>query len=385
MMGPKPGWDIESATTPAQRRLPSRRSLVAIGVAIVVLVVLVFSMGGASAGGLRGNGLSPVNAVVNPDKMPTEIHIAIIADMDQASKVADARKPTWKSVFKTGRLTRAGGKYQLEWLEEFPLSTKHGEAGRGLELSELIRFNGKLYSFDDRTGIMFEIKQTDEGGYHALPRHIIMEGDGETDKGFKIEWAAVKGGLLYVGSFGKEYTDNDGNIKNTNNMWVKTINTKGSLRHHDWSNYYKAMRQQAGAPFPGYLLHEAAVWSPSWKKWLFFPRRYSKEMYAEIPDEKRGTNLMVVVSEDFRTVEIRTVAELIPERGFSSVKEIPMSDGGRTSAVVALRSAEDSRAGTQTTFISVIGFDGRALMEEVEVPGGHKFEGVEIMSTTFAT
>ena len=43
-----------------------------------------------------------------------------------------------------------------------------------------------------------------------MPRHILTEGNGVTNKGQKTEWATVKDGLLYVGSFGKEYTTPDG-------------------------------------------------------------------------------------------------------------------------------------------------------------------------------
>ena len=86
---------------------------------------------------------------------------------------------------------------------------------------------GKVYTFDDRSGIVYEVVQPDATTPRAYPRHILMEGDGDTNKGFKIEWATVKDGLLYTGSFGKEYTRADGSVENTNNMWVKTIDPQG--------------------------------------------------------------------------------------------------------------------------------------------------------------
>jgi soluble calcium-activated nucleotidase 1 len=42
----------------------------------------------------------------------------------------------------------------------------------------------------------------------VIPQHILMDGNGNTDKGFKCEWATVKDGLMYVGSTGKEWTKN---------------------------------------------------------------------------------------------------------------------------------------------------------------------------------
>lgn len=41
------------------------------------------------------------------------------------------------------------------------------EDGRGMELSDLAYFNGKLYSFDDRTGIVYAIDKLHE---QAVPQ-----------------------------------------------------------------------------------------------------------------------------------------------------------------------------------------------------------------------
>lgn len=64
--------------------------------------------------------------------------------------------------------------------------------------------------------------------FFLLPWLIANDsGDGNTDKGFKSEWATVKDGKLVVGSFGKEFTDSKGHIVNTNNNWVKVISNSG--------------------------------------------------------------------------------------------------------------------------------------------------------------
>lgn len=119
---------------------------------------------------------------------------------------------------------------------------------------------------------------------------------------------------------------------------------------------------------------------------------------VQIDDETRGTNIMLVADADFTQIDYREITTHVPERGFSSVKEVPTVDGSRTTAVVALRSAEDSRQDTQTTcssrchdcycanltkcachpVMSVLGFDGTRLMAEVEIPGGYKYEGIEL-------
>lgn len=59
--------------------------------------------------------------------------------------------------------------------------------GRGMELSELVHWKGKLYSFDDRTGIVFEILPS----LKVIPKHILMEGNGDENKGQKTEWVIL--------------------------------------------------------------------------------------------------------------------------------------------------------------------------------------------------
>ncbi len=73
------------------------------------------------------------------------------------------------------------------------LTTKLSEDGRAMELSELVYFNHKLLCVDDRTGVVFSI----ENG-KAIPQYILMDGNGQTNKGFKSEWATVKDGLLCI-------------------------------------------------------------------------------------------------------------------------------------------------------------------------------------------
>lgn len=43
-----------------------------------------------------------------------------------------------------------------------------------MELSELVTFDGKLLTFDDRTGLIFEIINT-----MAIPWVLLLDGDGK--------------------------------------------------------------------------------------------------------------------------------------------------------------------------------------------------------------
>lgn len=96
-----------------------------------------------------------------------------------------------------------------------------------MELSELIIWNDKMYSMDDRSGIVFEIVGYKTATPRVVPRWILMEGDGNTDKGLKGEWATVKDGNLIISSFGKEYANADGTIRNWNNNWIAEITPEG--------------------------------------------------------------------------------------------------------------------------------------------------------------
>lgn len=189
------------------------------------------------------------------ERFPETFRIAIIADLDKRSKMEGGK--LYRAPYVTGTLKRTGEKYSVEWDAAVDLVTSHNEAGRGAELSELVRYQGALYTFDDRTGIMFEVINPEDSGSrkpkpeaYIAPRHIFMEGDGSTDKGMKVEWATVKDGLLYVGSFGKEFTNNEGGIIHSNNLWITVVDKDGKMMHADWREQYTAMRKVLGYEHP---------------------------------------------------------------------------------------------------------------------------------------
>ena len=294
----------------------------------------------------------------------------IVSDLDKKSRVESDKKGLWKSVMKKGLLKRMdNGMYSIQWISDTELFTKISEAGRGMELSALVEFNRRLFTFDDRTGLAFEIV-----GKKAIPRYIMMEGDGNTDKGQKTEWATVKDGKMYVGSFGKEYTNPDGSIKNTNNMWISIIDRNGVVTHEDWTDRFNKLREAVGCPYPGYMIHEAITWSPVRRQWVILPRRVSKEAYDENEDERRGSNTVIFASEDFSKIEVKHITPLTPTRGFSDFKFLP---GSKDQIIVALKSEENDEAQTQNTYITVFDVNGKILMEETEIPGMMKFEGLE--------
>jgi hypothetical protein len=67
----------------------------------------------------------------------------ILADLDQQSKVKDAKKLTFVSILKGGEIWRdSNGEYRVDWEPDVEIKGHHNEAGRGMELSELIMFDG---------------------------------------------------------------------------------------------------------------------------------------------------------------------------------------------------------------------------------------------------
>ena len=68
--------------------------------------------------------------------------------------------------------------------EPHEISAEYSFGGRGMELSELLVFNGKLYSCDDRTGIVYEVLREDANTPRVVPWVILVDGDGRnTSKG----------------------------------------------------------------------------------------------------------------------------------------------------------------------------------------------------------
>lgn len=127
---------------------------------------------------LRYNDTYPLSP---PEHTPkgTRYRIAVIADLDTNSR--SEKELTWLSYMRRGYLlvSLSGDEVAVEWDPHRVVLESHlAEKGRGMELSELVVFNGKLYSVDDRTGIVYHID-----GDKAVPWVILPDGDGSVAKG----------------------------------------------------------------------------------------------------------------------------------------------------------------------------------------------------------
>ena len=106
--------------------------------------------------------------------------IAIVTDLDTDSK-STKKANTWLSFLIYGNLTLSDDhrKVNIKFeTEPVTLTSSVSQGGRGMELSELITFNGKLYTVDDRTGFVYEIWKK-----QAIPWVVLTDGDGRQMKG----------------------------------------------------------------------------------------------------------------------------------------------------------------------------------------------------------
>ncbi|KAI1301697.1 Soluble calcium-activated nucleotidase 1 [Halotydeus destructor] len=317
------------------------------------------------------NATYPLSAAETLSGQIVRFRIAIISDLDTNSK--SEGENSWVSYLLKGYLTYnfEDDSVEIEWdQKKMVLKSNLAAGGRSMELSELTVFNGKLYSCDDRTGVIYEIHEND-----AIPWVILTDGDGTSAKGFKCEWFAVRDELLYVGGLGKEWTSTSGELINNNPQWVKSVTKEGEVHHHNWLSSYLAMRAAAGIQYPGYVIHESSAWSAVHRKWFFLPRRASSTAYNDIEDEHKGTNLLISANDEFTDIHVKTVGPVIPSHGFSSFKFIPRTND---KVIVALKSVEED--GKAATFITVFTIQGKILLPEQRIGDSSiKFEGIEFI------
>lgn len=328
---------------------------------------------------------------------------------------------TWVSYFKRGIFTLepASGKIaypgpttpNVEWLDEIEL-TGHGHfemerdggrrhGGRGMELSELEWFHGHLLTPDDRTGMLFEImsprgvlgtkaQQEFYGQASKVPpstfqRATLLDGPGKnTDAFYKSEWMVVKDDKLVIGGHGRSFTvPNDGTlVKSDNPKWVKIVDKDFSVTHENWSDRFDLLGKSIGVVFPGYLMHEAVLWSEARKEWVFLPRRVSKEPFDSEKNERRGAKIAIIATEDFETItsfEIRGLDDPTGCRGFSTAKFVP---GTGDRIIMALRTTEienslQSGQGRETaTFLTAFEIPSGNLVIQEQSFTSKKFEGL---------
>lgn len=302
----------------------------------------------------------------------TQYRLAIVTDEDHDSQVTlQDGQVAWQSTLRFDRLYRQTDDhgqtlgFRVEPIPEAQGGVHHlisliAEGGRGAEFSELALFGNRLLTFDDRTGLVCEIRRENQ----LVPRQILMTGSGdEAFKGFKSEWATLKDDQLIVGSHGKQNAEE----------WIKVLDGDYRLESVNWHGVYQRLREALGIGPQGYVVHEAVEWHPQRRQWLFFPRKISSEPFDEPVDEReRAGDTLLIADEDFDEIKCVKVGGWRPERGVSSFKILP----GRPEECIGLRSVEIDDC--TETYLFCFDLDGNILMED-QYLGNYKCEGVELL------
>jgi len=110
------------------------------------------------------------------DKVEKTWEIKVIADLDSSSAVETEKGKKWQSYLKNATVSRdENGNYGVSFEVSKTLMTQLTVKGKGMELSELCEFNDKLYTVDDKTGVVYEIPDVGD----PIPFVILNTGNGK--------------------------------------------------------------------------------------------------------------------------------------------------------------------------------------------------------------
>ena len=125
-----------------------------------------------------------------------QYRIGMVSDLDKESK-SKTEDFTWLSYYKKGTLiwNPVSNNIKVMWDSGEPVILKSslGESGRGMELSELVVFNGKLYTVDDRTGIVYELLED-----KVIPFVMLNDGDGRMNKGIIYIYSNIVESIILI-------------------------------------------------------------------------------------------------------------------------------------------------------------------------------------------
>lgn len=259
--------------------------------------------------------------------------------------------------------------YNLFTLSETNLESAFTYEGRGCELTELILISNSLYTFCDKTGIMFEIVNN-----QLSPVQIFTEGENSPTP-MKIEWVARKHSDLYLGSHGT--------LSGGREIVAVLSLIDKFIKYENFEFHYEKMRQIARIRNGnGYIAFETAIFDNIRDEWLFIPRKISHQPFDAKPDESVGCTKMFRCSKDFCNIELISIGreedltELDKHTGYSSAKLIP---GSPKSEIFAIKTTE--KDGKLRSYYQVFDRNGIIMKPLTLISDKHKFEGVEFLRT----
>ena len=333
----------------------------------------------------------------------TEWRLAFIADQDTDSKDTNSTKELWWSYLRWGTLRYDGDGYSMDTGTEHKIKSAIGDSkGRGAEYSALQFFQNKLLTFDDRTGSAFEIVAAPPPGEgdglvrveqlrdpNEQPLAVQIEGHA-----MKVEWTAVKGGKLIIGSTGSEFYAHDGSgtVEHERAQFVSALSSDlMTTQEINWAQQYNVLRRvcacEAGQ---GYMTHESGRWSDVHSSWFFVPRKICFETFDEDLDNRSCANLLLSVPESEQLpsadearaswdADAVLVSEVLTANSIRGCADFLFIPGTSDCHLLIIRTEETDDM--VRTYASVVDLEGRELMAETLVSDGRKYEGVELLNT----
>lgn len=325
----------------------------------------------------------------------------IVADLDRDAAVKRGKKTVYESLLMYGVVRVTADEVQIFVVNhEIPLISPLNSSGRGMELSEIRRHNNQLKTFDDKTGIIYDILVMDNRSSSPVNNvsferlflspdpnlsltvipslsYSVYDPKNKYFSGFKFEWASPYNDNLYIGSHGQKVIDKSTGKTILDNSEI--ISLSRSLNPVNNMNLYSKVKEALQIGDSGYVTHEAVIYSAVHKKWYALPRKISKEPYEESADEYKGSSIMVAVSEDFQNVEIINILTSFASdkrRGFSAASFLPNSNDD---VIVALKTVELGKENIQETYITMFKINGEVIVDDTLISNNHKYEGLEFI------
>jgi len=360
--------------------------------------------------------------------------IGIVAEKIKDSN-KDEDTGTFKSYIREGHLYIQKNKTNpetpnitLEWEDEekgtFTLESGINFGGKGFELATLNVFNGKLYACDDETGVVYELKKIEdeddenksgeskdtekekekpktssgrrdqkqrneqlddepkkdeEEKYHYVAQPWIILSKENSNEGFKCKWGVVRNNQLWIGSTGslvpKNKTDEESTETSKERQIVKQIDPTGEVTDVDFSKHYEKLAEAYEVNLrQGHVVHEAAAWSDLLNKWIWAPKRVTKDKRDNETWNKISTNEVELSDDKFEDVTTTKFGNLTETVGFKGLRFIP---GTQDRFVLALKAGTDEE-GNYISTLAVYDLKGTEIMPETKVADG-TYSAVEFL------
>lgn len=307
----------------------------------------------------------------------------LIADNDiSINKNDESNSYEFKSYLKFMNLDIQNDKYDIIDDNTVEIVTGYNYFGKGAQFSEIITINNNIYTFCDKTGIMFEIFENGKDIYTVVPKHVLTSGKNNYNP-LKIEWCFKINSFLIIGSHGTVINNNI----DRQTLCLMDFN-KSNISYKTCPNFYEIIKENFNITANGYIIHECMLYDQINSYLYILPRKISENEFDDNIDPTLGNNkflrckiefnnnsLEIGTEVDIKTVNStnKSVLELIT--GFSSAKFVPDTNNTQ---IMAVKTREFDNK--MESYLQIFTTDGEILYELNKLPGGNKYEGIEFIN-----